>query len=677
MRLQPAAAACCCVLLLLAASADGQERRPPSAEEIERALEEFVLHKVEEDPKLRRDPSTMSYEQLVARWTALLEEFADEYDLDRGEVAELWWASLAQEWDWGQEEDTPSPEELFERMRASQLVEAAAAGELERVRALLEAGVPADHSHPDSDTALMAAIEGGHEAVVALLLERGAGPNRTGHRARLPLTAAYEAANLPIARRLLAAGARIPPPTAGRGTTLLGRAIAGRRGEWIELLRENGATLGDDEADRLLAAAVEEEGAPDRLDRMRLLLDLGADPDHRPGSGIRPLLHVVAFAGRGAEMELLIDRGADIEARDGFLGESTLHVVVTAGREAIAQRLLDLGADVDARAKDGTTPLFAALARRRDDLARRLIEAGARLDVASGEGRTPLMELVARRPPREDVAVGDPELIALIDLLIDRGAHLDAVDQRGRSALAFAGEACNLTALSALARHGAAVGAETWTDVLQAPCAPRWPQILDELRAELDLPVPSLAELLRGPLAPPDPHDADAQRRTMAEVREVGTALMAWLTDQVSRRGAPPRVRFAEDPGPGTAEYGAEVSAVPEVGATHLRRLLVPLYLHEVPEVDGWGYRYDYRLADALLGRGPVLVIRSPGSDGRFSGERYPEPLLPKGLYPSNETHRDIVWVDGHFLQAPRLIGWPGTPSAAGHQGTDRAAAAE
>jgi hypothetical protein len=154
----------------------------------------------------------------------------------------------------------------------------------------------------------------------------------------------------------------------------------------------------------------------------------------------------------------------------------------------------------------------------------------------------------------------------------------------------------------------------------------------------------------------------------MAEMREVGTALMSWLTDQVSRHGAPPRVRFAADSGEGAAEHGVEISGVPAVGASHLRRFLVPLYLHDVPEVDGWGFRYDYRIADSVFGPGPVLVLRSPGSDGLFSGDRYPEPLLPKGLYPPSETHRDIVWVDGRFLQAPRLIGWTGPPASTGHQ---------
>jgi hypothetical protein len=278
------------------------------------------------------------------------------------------------------------------------------------------------------------------------------------------------------------------------------------------------------------------------------------------------------------------------------------------------------------------------------------------------------MELAALRPPRDAIAAGDDSLTALIELLVGRGTEVDAVDDRGRSALALAGGACNLTALSALARLGAVIGSETWIDVLHAPCAPRWPQILDELRAELALPAPSLEELSRGPLAPPDPYDADAQRRTMTEMRSLGAALMSWLTDQVSRHGAPPRVQLAEGPGGGATGYGVEISSVPAVAAAHLRRLLVPLYLPDVPEVDGWGFRYDYRIADSAFGRGPVVVVRSPGSDGRFSSDRYPEPLLPKGLYPPSQTHRDIVWVDGRFLQAPRPFGGAGPPASTGHQ---------
>lgn len=572
------------------------------------------------------------------------------------------------------DDDELTPQELLALLDATRLVEAAAAGDLEAVRSRLDRGTPADHPFEGTDTALHAAVAGGHEDVVALLLDRGADPNRAGNSGRKSLEVAFEADSPVIARRLLDAGARADAgATGGRRQSLLGRAIADRRQEWSDLLIAHDATLGAGEADPLLARALA-DAAPDRLDRMRLLLDLGADPSYRPDAGIRPLIHVAVLDGALAEMELLIAHGADLEARDGMLGESTLHLAVKTGRTELVERLLALGADPNARSRAGTTPLFPPLALRRDELARRLIEAGARADVASNQGRTPLMELAAWRPPRDARASEDDSLVALIDLLLEHGADLDAVDQRGDSAVSLAGGACNLTALTELARRGARIETEVWIDLLHAPCAPRWAGALDDLRADLGLPLPSLEELSRGPLAPPDPVDLDAQRRTLAEMRDVGTALMSWLTDQVSRLEPVPQVRFAADgaragtaagTGIETADGGGtSLANLPAVGAEQLREMLVPLYLRDVPEVDGWGFRYDYRIAGSLLGQGPILVVRSPGSDGRFSGDDYPEPRLTKGLFPPSETHRDIVWIDGRFVQAPRLLPTKSAPAA-------------
>jgi len=178
--------------------------------------------------------------------------------------------------------------------------------------------------------------------------------------------------------------------------------------------------------------------------------------------------------------------------------------------------------------------------------------------------------------------------------------------------------------------------------------------VLDDLRADLNLPLTSLAELRKGPLMPSEPYDEDAQRRTLEEIRQVGTALMSWLIDQLSQSENQATIRFAEHHE--TTDPGMNNSSLPVVSASRIAEMLQPLYHAAIPEVDGWGYRYDYRIASSLVGKSPILVIRSTGSDGHFDAERYPEPRLQKGLFPPAQADRDIVWIDGRFVPAPRLL---------------------
>jgi len=124
-----------------------------------------------------------------------------------------------------------------------------------------------------------------------------------------------------------------------------------------------------------------------------------------------------------------------------------------------------------------------------------------------------------------------------------------------------------------------------------------------------------------------------AQRETVAKMRNAGTALMAWLTDQV---------------GAAAAGEAVSIDALPAVGADDVEEVLVPTYLNHLPRVDGWGHPFEYRVAfdDPLGAR--VLSIRSPGADGRFDADVYETGPFDPDLY-----DRDIVWTDGYFVCWP------------------------
>lgn len=144
------------------------------------------------------------------------------------------------------------------------LPEAVAVGELARVVELLEEE-PARLAEPAPDgfTALVLAAWLGHQAVVEELLRRGADPNQPARNptAMTPLHAAASSRNaeasLPVARRLLEAGAALETIEAG-GFTPLHLACAQGKQELVLLLLESGAdasALSDNDASPLELAA--------------------------------------------------------------------------------------------------------------------------------------------------------------------------------------------------------------------------------------------------------------------------------------------------------------------------------------------------------------------------------------------------------------------------------------
>ncbi|HEX3556505.1 MAG TPA: hypothetical protein VIA62_25060 [Thermoanaerobaculia bacterium] len=173
------------------------------------------------------------------------------------------------------------------------------------------------------------------------------------------------------------------------------------------------------------------------------------------------------------------------------------------------------------------------------------------------------------------------------------------------------------------------------------------------------------------PAAPREKTDAEKQKQTVADMRNLGTALFSWLTDQVDTTagqqahpgdpGAAPagpkthhRVPAAGQP-PKSDAQGAkpdkafDVESSPLISTLDLEDLLVPKYLAEIPEVDGWGNPYEVRLnTDDLMAK-TVMSIRSPGRDGRYSADVYEL----AGFDPT-DYDQDVVWADGFFVRWPQ-----------------------
>jgi general secretion pathway protein G len=128
------------------------------------------------------------------------------------------------------------------------------------------------------------------------------------------------------------------------------------------------------------------------------------------------------------------------------------------------------------------------------------------------------------------------------------------------------------------------------------------------------------------------------QRKTMANVNSIGKAMMNWMTDQA-----------------GAAAAGASTTDKMDLsnftGVTHaeLDAIMVPVYLANVPQSDGWGSDLDYYMKILNFNDEDAMAIRSPGKGGNFDGDTYSmSPFI------STDYKQDIVWADGLFVRWPQ-----------------------
>jgi ankyrin repeat protein len=213
----------------------------------------------------------------------------------------------------------------------------------------------------------------------------------------------------------------------------------------------------------------------------RRLLAAGASLEARDRLGAMPLAHA-ARAGQRTVVELFLGKGAQIDARD-LAGATALWVAADSERQASVALLLAKGADPNLPGRSGVTPLAAAafkgndrvveqlLARSADpnvvdatgkaamtyaaargflDVVRRLLDAGVDPGFRYGNALTALMWAAGH----ED-GVGAPAAQGVVDLLLGRGAQIDAVDDRGRTPLMMAAELGHAEVAAMLIGRGA------------------------------------------------------------------------------------------------------------------------------------------------------------------------------------------------------------------------------
>jgi ankyrin repeat protein len=166
-------------------------------------------------------------------------------------------------------------------------------------------------------------------------------------------------------------------------------------------------------------------------DTLRLLIARGADPNARDAGDNASPLHFAAADGQVDSARVLLDAGADAHGTGDLHGGGVIGWAARKGNESIVNLLLQRGAHHH---------IFSAMAMGDLDLVQRIAEdhpdaLSSRRSRFENE-HTPLHAAFAP-PDGLGYLTGTPNY-AMLQLLIERGADLEAKDNRGRTPLAVA-----------------------------------------------------------------------------------------------------------------------------------------------------------------------------------------------------------------------------------------------
>jgi ankyrin repeat protein len=174
-------------------------------------------------------------------------------------------------------------------------------------------------------------------------------------------------------------------------------------------------------------------GMSGMLDRF---FEMSEDPMAVDNNGLSGILLASQWGIDKERLEFLKAKDFDLQVETPK-GANAIILNATWGDAASMKLLTDEGFDINATDDAGNSPLLVAMVENEPTNIKAIIEAGADVTHANAKGETPLLRALARK--NEDPASdGGKELVALIDLLIEKGGDLKGVDTVGATALIYA-----------------------------------------------------------------------------------------------------------------------------------------------------------------------------------------------------------------------------------------------
>lgn len=250
---------------------------------------------------------------------------------------------------------------------------AAAAGQMDIARWLIERGAEVDARTAEMSTPLMHAALSGKTEMARLLIAKGADLGaRDSYQRTAFILVGRETGDVVMAAILLGAGSAINAVDRFSDTAL---SLAAWRGfaPLVDLLLERGATLpADPEQKQQLFTLAIANGLDKLFARM---LATGADLSAQDGLG-GTLLHSAADGGSERILNALIEKKLDPNRKDRN-GWIPLHRAAERGRLPAVALLLKQGANVNERTLAGETPYNLAVAENNAEVAALLRSHGA------------------------------------------------------------------------------------------------------------------------------------------------------------------------------------------------------------------------------------------------------------------------------------------------------------
>ncbi|KAI9854022.1 MAG: hypothetical protein M1813_001583 [Trichoglossum hirsutum] len=283
------------------------------------------------------------------------------------------------------------------------------------VQLLVEKGADVNVKDCHGNTALLWAAKCGHEAMVRLLVEKGANTKST-------LFWAAEYGQEATVQLLVDKGADINARDDHGNTVLLW--VAKQDGQ--RALVQYGYTKAEDnELELREGEYINDIEMPDS--------GWWQGQNSRGEVGLFPANYVeLAEVGHEAMVRLLVEKGADVNAKDGH-GNTALLWAAKCGHEATVRLLLEKEADTEVALPWAAECGYEAI----------LVEMGVNINTKDDGGRTALLQ----------AAKGGHE--AIVRLLVERGADVNVEDDYGNTALLWAAKCGHESTVQLLLEKGA------------------------------------------------------------------------------------------------------------------------------------------------------------------------------------------------------------------------------
>lgn len=319
------------------------------------------------------------------------------------------------------------------------LMQAAASGQKAIVQLLLGARPPANVNASDlqNRTAIFLAAQKGHADVIDMLRKNGGDPTMLADGNRSPLMEAAAKGDVASINALIKGkGGADVNDTDNQGRTALMEAAASGNPKAVKVLLDNSADVG--RADDFQRTALLEAARQGNRESVKLLLDkiAGYPPDMR-----REMINVQNENGRTALMEaaskgnkdafqlLVGSKDVDVNLADKK-GRTAVMDAARNGTADMVKALVNKGANVNAADRDGTTALMEAAKEGHGDSVEIMVKA-----------KNPPVDLnlqdTADKTTALMYAVGRGNVRA-VKALVNAGARLDIQDADGETALSVA-----------------------------------------------------------------------------------------------------------------------------------------------------------------------------------------------------------------------------------------------